>query len=118
MTSENRKLHHAAVGAEALDALRQLFVPPVVIAFVGGSRSLGTVLFFGIAGIGVAVVGAFVTWSSTWWAGRDGSVRLRTGMFRERTTTIPFDRVQSFDTVRGPIQRLFGVVALHVQTAV
>ena len=36
---------------------------------------------------------------------------------RKKQTTVPLDRIQGLDTVAGPVQRLFGVVAVHVQTA-
>ena len=32
-------------------------------------------------------------------------------------TSIPLGRIQAIDAIQGPIQRLFGVQALHVQTA-
>ena len=32
-------------------------------------------------------------------------------------TVVPIDRIQSVDTIAGPIQRLFGITGLRVQTA-
>ena len=117
MTSEHRrKLHRAAIGAEALDGLRQLVIPLVVIAFVGGG-GLDRLLLFGVGGILFSVVVAYMQWETTWWAFDEDAVRLRRGILTERITTVPFDRVQAIDTVRGPVQRLFGVEELHVQAA-
>jgi putative membrane protein len=119
MTSEmhqRRKLHRAAIGAEVLDQVRQLAIPVVVIALVGGG-GLGRILVLGLLGAVVAVVSAFLQWQTSWWSIEGDSVRLRRGVLSERITSIPFDRVQAVDTVRGPVQRLFDVVELHVQSA-
>jgi putative membrane protein len=111
-----RKLHPAAIGAEALDALRAALVPVVVLVLVGGG-GLGRLVVYGIAGLALAVVSAYASWATTWWNVGDGAIRLRTGVFSERIVAVPLDRVQAIDTVRGPAQRLLGAVELHVQTA-
>ena len=43
-------------------------------------------------------------------------MRFRSGAFSPDDTLIPVARIQGIDTVQGPVQRLFGVVELHVQT--
>jgi putative membrane protein len=116
MTPDRRRLHHAAIGAEALDGLRGIAIPVVVIALVGGG-GLGRLIGFGVAGMVIATVSAYATWTTTWWGVDDSGIRLRTGVFTERMVSVPFDRVQAIDTVRGPVQRLLGAVELHVQTA-
>ncbi len=120
MTSRQRKLHFAAVGAEALDGVRAMAVPIVVLAVVGGgasTESLGRVLAYGVLGTLASTLFAYIGWTVTWWSVGSDVVRLRTGVLSERIVAVPFDRVQAIDTVRGPVQRLFGVVELHVQTA-
>lgn len=115
--SERRRLHHAAVLAETLDALRQLLLPVLVLALLGSGGTLERILFYGAAGVVVSTVSAFVRWQSTrWWVDESG-VGLRRGVLFERQTTIPLDRVQAVDTVRGPVQRMFGVVEVRVQAA-
>src|SRR5688572_19027955 len=113
---EQRQFHHAAVGAEALSGLRQMALPIVVIAVLG-SGSVGGVLVYGAIGVVFAVVFAFVQWSTTRWQLQQDAIRLRSGVISEKIVTIPYERVQAVDTVRGPVQRLFGVVELHVQSA-
>lgn len=111
-----RSLHHAAVGAEALTALRGLALPLLVVVLVGGG-GLDRILFFGVLGVVGSAVLAYVTYATTWWVLDTSTVRLKTGVFSERIVSIPLERVQAVDTLRGPIQRLFGVVELHVQAA-
>lgn len=115
MTPERRRLHRAAILAEGLDQLRGLAVPVVVAALVGGG--LDRLLVFGVAGAVVALVAAVMAWRHTeWWVDGD-SIRLRRGVFTERITSVPLERVQAVDSVRGPAQRLLGAVEVHVQTA-
>jgi putative membrane protein len=116
MTPRPRRLHPAAVGAEALSGLRQLALPIIAIALVG-SRGGTDALMFAFAGLLFAIGMAYVQWQTTRWFLEDDAVRLRRGVFTENVVTIPYDRVQAVDTVRGPVQRLFGVVELHVQSA-
>jgi putative membrane protein len=114
-------LHPAAVGAEALSAVRQLALPIIIVALLGGGGGAGgtldRLLFLGAIGAVMSLVIAFVQWQATrWWLESD-SVRLRRGVLTENVTTVSFERVQGIDVVRGPIQRVFGVVELHVQSA-
>ena len=113
---EQRQLHHAAVGAEALNGIRQLALPVIVLALFNADSVSGA-LVYGAIGLAFAVVMAYVQWTTTRWQLQPGAIRLRTGVISEKIVTIPYDRVQAVDTVRGPIQRLFGVVELHVQAA-
>ncbi len=118
MTPEERRLHPAAIGAEALAQLRGLAAPIVVAALLGGGDDLGVrALVFAGLGAVASIVIAVVSWSATRWRVADDAVRLRRGVLTVRETSVPFDRVQAVDTVRGPVQRLFGVVELHVQAA-
>ena len=118
MTPERRKLHRAAILATALDGLRGLALPLVVLALVGGSGdAVQRILIYGVGGTIFALVAAFVMWNATWWQVDGDAIRLRTGVMTEREVSVPLDRVQAIDTVRGPAQRLLGAVALHVQAA-
>jgi putative membrane protein len=58
-----------------------------------------------------------VRWATTrWWVG-DDRIRLRSGLLSTKETDVPLSRVQAIDTVHGPLQRLFGVRGVRVQTA-
>jgi putative membrane protein len=58
-----------------------------------------------------------VRWRSTSYAVDERGVHYQTGIVSRKATTVPLSRIQGLDTVAGPVQRLFGVVALHVQSA-
>jgi putative membrane protein len=118
-----RRLHPAGILVLAVDALRDAALPMLVVGVVaitgGGMDSDAFVRALGFAAVGAAgaAIAGTVTWSTTTWALTGETVRLRTGVFSTKVVDIPLGRVQSVDTVRGPIQRLFGVQGVHVQTA-
>jgi putative membrane protein len=121
--SEPRRLHRAAIGVHALDAFRQAFVPIVVLlalSIAGRGLDTGALLRGGaylVIGVAAAGLTGYVRWRSTTYAVDLEGVHLRTGVLNRKATTVPLARVSALDTLQGPIQRLFGVLTLHVQTA-
>jgi putative membrane protein len=123
MSSEPQKLHPAAIGVLALGALRDAALPIVILLFTaiagngldtGALERGGAYLLLGVAAASIA---GFMRWRSTSYAVDAHGVHWQTGIVRKKQTTVPLDRIQGLDTVAGPVQRLFGVVAVHVQTA-
>jgi putative membrane protein len=112
-----RRLHPAEIALAALDNLRELLVGMVVVLLVGGGPSAVRGLMIALGGLGVALVAGYLRWDRTtyWVAGQ--ALHFRTGVFSPDDTSIPIGRIQALDAIQGPIQRLFGVHSLHVQTA-
>ena len=113
-------MHHAAVLAGVVDQLRSFVLPIIVLAVIGGGNpreSLGRAAVYTAIGIVLSTTMSAIRWSTTRWFIDKDSVGLRTGVLSKSVTIVPFDRVQGIDTVRGSIQRLFGVVEASVQTA-
>ena len=123
MSSEAQRLHPAAIGVLALGALRDAAVPIVVLLFaaVAGSgldtAALQRGAFYLVIGVAGASLMGFVRWRSTSYAVDERGVHWQSGVVRKQSTTVPLSRIQGLDTVAGPVQRLFGVVAVNVQTA-
>ena len=67
-------------------------------------------------GVAAASLAGFMRWRSTSYTVDEHGVHWQSGIVRKKQTTVPLDRIQGLDTVAGPVQRLFGVVAVHVQT--
>ena len=116
------RLHPAAVAVYTVEALRQAAVPLMVIfgvSLFGGGFDSGAarraVVYGAISVVGAGVAG-LVRWSSTTWSMAGEAVRLRKGIFSVNEVEVPFARVQAIDVQQGPIQRLFGVEEVHVQT--
>jgi putative membrane protein len=117
-----RRLHPAGIAVLGVGALRGLAFP-LGVAFVGGvlgggaGEPLGRALVFGFAGALIAAAAGFAGWLTTRWSVDEARIRLRTGVLSRKEIDIPLGRVQAIDTVHGPLQRLFGVRGVHVQTA-
>ncbi len=54
---------------------------------------------------------------ATWYVLTDRSLRIRRGIWVIRETTITFENIQNVTVNQGPLQRLFGVSSVVVQTA-
>jgi putative membrane protein len=117
------RLHPAGIAILGIAALRDALIPILAVAAVGAvqgdvsSDDLGGAVVLVILGaVGAAVAGA-VTWSNTRVTLSVEALQLRTGLLSVKETSIPLERVQALDEVRGPLHRLFGVVRVDVQTA-
>jgi putative membrane protein len=119
MSSEirERRLHVAEIFLATLDNVREMLVGFVVVLIAGGGWSPGLGLGLALLGLGVALVAGYVRWSHTTYWVSGNALHFRTGVLSPDDTSIPLGRIQAFDAIQGPIQRLFGVQALHVQTA-
>jgi putative membrane protein len=117
-----RRLHPAGIAVLGVGSLRELALPlgiafaSTVIGGGGGQPILRAVVYAGIGAV-IAMIAGYVRWTTTRWSVGDGTIRLRTGVLSEKETDIPLGRVQAIDTVHGPLQRLFGVRGVQVQTA-
>lgn len=47
----------------------------------------------------------------------DDTVKAQGGVLWKRYVTIPFTKITNLDITEGPVQRLFGIGTIHVQTA-
>jgi putative membrane protein len=117
MTSDPqpRHLHPAAIAVEAVSASLRLVTSVVLVALLGGGSAL-TALVLGAIGIAISVVMARVGWRHTTYWIDDVALHLRSGVFTPDERIVPRSRVQALDTGAGPLQRIFGVVELRVQT--
>jgi putative membrane protein len=113
---ERRRLHPAAWVVHALGALREALFPLVVAVVIGG-RSVSGLAFIGVLAVGISAGVGWLRWANTRYWLDDEALHFVTGIFSPDHTSVPLARVAAVDEVQGPVQRLFGVVAVHVQTA-
>jgi putative membrane protein len=111
-----QRLHVAAAVGEALGAVRDVAVPLLIGLVVGGTGSSTSAVVIGLAGALLAAIIGTIRWRATSYAVTDRALHFTSGVFSPDETVVPLARVQAVDTVTGPIQRLFGVTGLHVQT--
>lgn len=80
-------------------------------------------LIFGICTAGwVMVMACELFWISAFYrsleyaVNRD-SVRMKKGVFWRKQVTIPYPKITNVDVTQGPVQRMFNIGTIHVQTA-
>src|SRR5919205_3827725 len=104
MTSDPqpRRLHPAAIVVGAVGAALRLVTSAVLVALVGSGGSSSTALAFGVAGIAISVLGAWLSWSRTTYWLDDVALHLRSGVFTPDERIVPRARVPAVDTGAGP----------------
>jgi putative membrane protein len=115
-----RHLHPAEIVLAALENLREILIAAVVGLLVGGGAGgmpplAGVMLALG--GVVVAAVVGYVRWRHTTYSVAGEALHFRRGVISPDETSVPLGRIQALDSTQGPVQRLFGVQELHVQTA-
>jgi putative membrane protein len=118
-----RHLHPAAMLIGALRAIRRslsALVFPGVAFLASQGFTLRTIFLVALGALVVALAAAiwgFLSWRATTYEVSGGAFRLRQGVLQKNERTIPLGHVQSVDTVQGPVQRLFGVLEVRIETA-
>ncbi|WEH43852.1 PH domain-containing protein [Streptomyces sp. AM 2-1-1] len=71
------------------------------------------------AGLGVCCAALLPRWwfRTHRWEVTEDAVYVRTGLFVQEWRIAPMSRIQTVDTVRGPLEQLFGLATLTVTTA-
>jgi putative membrane protein len=118
--SAPRRLHPAEIVLAALENLREIVFAAVIGLLVGGGAAgmpplVG--LMLGLAGVAVAALIGFVRWQHTTYHVAGEALHFKRGVVSPDETSVPIGRIQAIDASQGPVQRLFGVQELHVQTA-
>ncbi len=58
-----------------------------------------------------------LAWEMRWYVVTDTAIRIREGLVRTREQTLTIAKIQNLKVHQGPLQRLFGIADLEVQTA-
>ncbi|NML49761.1 PH domain-containing protein [Streptomyces sp. R302] len=94
-------------------------VPAVLGVLIGPARTWLLAAAAVLAALGLACTAFFPAW---WyrvhrWEVTDEAVYVRTGALWQEWRIAPMSRIQTVDTVRGPLEQLFGLATLTVTTA-
>ncbi len=116
MRSEPERLHPAAWLVETLASLREALLPAVVAFLVNGA-SVNAAGLIGLLAVGASALLGWLRWSRTSFWIEDDALQYRSGILSPDQRAVPLARIAAVDEVQGPVQRLFGVTGLHVQTA-
>ena len=115
-----RRLHPAEIVLAALENLREIVFAAVIGLLVGGGAAgMPPVagLLLGLGGVVVAAVIGYVRWQHTTYKVAGEALHFKRGVVSPDETSVPIGRIQAIDATQGPVQRLFGVQELQVQTA-
>lgn len=64
-----------------------------------------------------AYIAIHLRYDTTWYVLTDRSMRLRSGVLLLNETTITYENIQNVSVEQGPVQRVFGIADVAVQTA-
>ncbi len=124
--SEPQRLHPAAILIMALRVSRQLVLPlmaPFVFSLLSqGLDAISPVMLFLLIGAVTLLILLSAGWGFLYWQRYtfqvvDNELHLRQGIIFRKQRTIPRERIQAIDFVEGVMHRIFGLVAVRVQTA-
>lgn len=119
MMSEPRRQHPVAAITNVLRILREMLIPIIIILVVGGGGDRP--LIANLTGLGLIVfvllIWGILSWMFYTYRIEEDELRIEYGIFVKKKLYIPRHRIQVIDVTAGPIQRLFGLVSLKVQTA-
>lgn len=108
-----RRLHPLSPFLDLGVFARQLLVPVVIVGLSGGALGLFALVFLAALFVGWRVL----AWSRRWYRVEDGTLRIDEGVLRRDTREIPLTRIQQVDLRRQIRHRLFGLVAVRIDTA-
>jgi putative membrane protein len=124
--SDPQRLHPAAIIILALRVSRQLVLPlmaPAVFSLINqglDALSFGFLLLIGGAMALLVILSAgwgFLYWQRYTFQVIDNELILKQGIIFRKQRSIPRERIQAIDFVEGVMHRIFGLVAVRVQTA-
>lgn len=84
---------------------------------IAGLVAAPLVLVLLVAPVAVGYLALHLRYDTTWYVMTDRSLRIRRGIWIIHETTITFENVQNVSVNQGPLQRLFGISNVLVQTA-
>lgn len=83
---------------------------------VGIGLMVPVVLFVVVPNV-IGYLAIHLRYDSTWYVMTHRSLRIRRGIWVIHETTITFENVQNVAVNQGPLQRIFGIADVHVDTA-
>ena len=120
------KVHPNAIGLFFLQGLFISFLAlePLVLIIVSfliaigeGLMALFTIFLSLVPILGLAMLWAYFYYQSYKYALEDKVIKIERGVIWKRQVSIPYERVQNVDIIRGPIARMLGLADLQIQTA-
>lgn len=119
MISEPQHQHPVAALTNVLDLVRRNLLTLFIIFFLSGQRE--STAFFNLFFLGVTLVVLLIygvlSWQRFTFQVQDNKLIIKYGVISTNTLSLTTDRIQVIDISAGPVQRLFGLVRVKIQTA-
>ena len=116
--SEPQRTAPFSVVLGAIGSLRSAVLPALAFGFsgVGGGQRLWIALGIGLA---VAVIGAafsYMRWRRLTYTIGEQDIRVESGVLSRTARSVPYERIQDVSLEAKPLPRLFGLVAVKLET--
>ena len=115
-TLADRRLHPATVLLRFLQNLPSTLLGlPALVTFLAdvGWRYFALLV---AASVVLFALGHWVMWRRFTYGIGAGEIVIESGLLHRSRRTIPFDRIQDVDFERGPLQRVFGLAKVRIET--
>ena len=98
-----------------------LIVWIVLLAFIPRAEAAWWILALCFVGF-LVVMGLVFLWLPAFFRSLEyvidsDSVKMKKGVFWKKNVTVPFAKITNVDVTQGPLQRIFDIGTIHVQTA-
>ncbi|MBX3313877.1 MAG: PH domain-containing protein [Actinobacteria bacterium] len=102
-----------------ITVVQQIWRVAIPMAFLVIAEGVGRVIVLPLLVVGMVVLGvaATIAWSRFTYAIEHGALIVESGLVNRQRREVPLGRVQQVDVRRSFVQRIFGLSALHVDTA-
>ena len=115
--TQGRRLHPLTLAFATVGIARAMLWPAIVGGIgVGGRLEAALPIFLAVLAV-PALIGAAVKYAFYRWRLTHDELVLDSGLLNRRNRVIPFARVQNVEVRQGPVQRVFAVAELRVETA-
>ncbi len=115
-TVADRRVHPATVPLRFVkDAPSTLLGLPALYA-IASKRDMTQILGFAALIAAVALFASWLRWRRFRYGVGAHELVIESGIFNRTRRSIPFHRIQDVDIVRGPLQRLFGLATVRIET--
>lgn len=112
-----RRQHPAVILLDAARGLSALIVPAILFLVSGDGGRQVWFLMVGGVWVAVSVVYQVIAWRQFTFEVRGGELRVHSGVLERQERSVPLERIQAMDIHETPLQRLFRVVGMRIETA-
>jgi putative membrane protein len=109
--------HPGWILISAIRQFRGLIIPAVILLWSRGRQGDGGGLLVFALLTAATLLWQIIAWWNLTYEVTDGRLIVRSGVVSRRERFVPLERVQAVDLVDTPLQRLFGLATVRIETA-